>query len=99
MKPRTSDSFAILFNKQGSLQIMNTKSGQVAELAVLDDTWRDPDADVSGYGAPYPICSYGYLPICCVPGNGNNLGSRRKKAARKKVTRKKATRKKAARKK
>jgi hypothetical protein len=78
---------------------MNTKSGQVAELAVLDDTWRDPDADVSGYCAPYPICSYGYLPICCVPGNGNNLGSSRKKATRKKVTRKKATRKKAARKK
>ena len=61
--------YALMFDPDAGLQIYDTDSGQVADLAVLHETWRKPgdplpqqaaeeEDEVGGYAQPGSLASF-----------------------------------------
>jgi hypothetical protein len=80
--------FALMYNRKG-MQLVDLKNRRVADIAVMEDTWREldgPEDDVAAYHCGYNYGSYGGYRFCCVGGeHGWHHGNNRKRARKKVV--------------
>ena len=79
--------FALMYNTKG-MQLVDLKNRRVADIAVMEDTWREldgPEDDVAAYHCGYDYGNYGGYRFCCVGGgHGWRYGkTRRKRVAHK----------------